>query len=221
MDIHKPKPWHGVREFLKEFGVIVLGVLVALGAEQSVEWLHRQAEVREARAALRAEIADDMMWAQLNQRRQVCNDRYLQRYVIWAEGGPAPAPAPLGAGRLIELFSTSWDVVKAGPVASMPLKEKLAFARFYGQVADYNTMAERERTAIIRLGEHSGLKRLSAEQADSLLKATTALRGIESTLVLMAGGVRSRGVLAGGATSPATPEIVAQIEAFCHVAGVD
>ena len=27
MDIHKPKPWHGVGEFLKEYLVIVIGVL--------------------------------------------------------------------------------------------------------------------------------------------------------------------------------------------------
>jgi len=33
MDIHKPKPWHGWREFLKEYGIIVLGVLTALGLE--------------------------------------------------------------------------------------------------------------------------------------------------------------------------------------------
>ena len=37
MDIHKPKPWHGVREFLKEYVIIVVGVLTALAAEQAVE----------------------------------------------------------------------------------------------------------------------------------------------------------------------------------------
>lgn len=37
MDIHKPKPIHNWREFLSEIGVIVLGVLIALGAEQSIE----------------------------------------------------------------------------------------------------------------------------------------------------------------------------------------
>jgi hypothetical protein len=26
MDIHKPKPWPGVREFLKEYAIIVIGV---------------------------------------------------------------------------------------------------------------------------------------------------------------------------------------------------
>jgi len=56
MDIHKPKPWHGVREFLKEYAIIVVGVLTALGAEQMVEQLHWAREVRDARAALAVEM---------------------------------------------------------------------------------------------------------------------------------------------------------------------
>ncbi len=49
MDIHKPKPWHGFREFLKEYVIIVVGVLTALGAEQGVEWLHWRHEVEAER----------------------------------------------------------------------------------------------------------------------------------------------------------------------------
>jgi len=56
MDLHKPKPWHGWREFLKEYAIIVLGVLTALGAEQVVEQLHWAGEVRNARAALAVEM---------------------------------------------------------------------------------------------------------------------------------------------------------------------
>jgi hypothetical protein len=40
MDIHKPKPWHSLGEFLKEYVIIVIGVLTALGAEQAAEALH-------------------------------------------------------------------------------------------------------------------------------------------------------------------------------------
>jgi hypothetical protein len=49
MDIHKPKPWRGAREFLKEIGTIVIGVLIALGAEQvavSLRDRHAAAEAR-------------------------------------------------------------------------------------------------------------------------------------------------------------------------------
>ncbi len=57
MDIHKPKPWHGVREFLKEYVIIVVGVLTALGAEQLVEHLRWEGAVEEARASIHQEIA--------------------------------------------------------------------------------------------------------------------------------------------------------------------
>ena len=40
MDVHKPKAWHGLREFLKEYLIIVVGVLTALAAEAGVEQLH-------------------------------------------------------------------------------------------------------------------------------------------------------------------------------------
>ena len=35
MHFHLPKPLHGWREFLGEVGIIVIGVLIALGAEQN------------------------------------------------------------------------------------------------------------------------------------------------------------------------------------------
>src|SRR3569833_3792992 len=57
MEIHKPKPWHNWREFLKELGTIALGVGVALAAEQTVEWLHWEGEVKAARQAIHAEMA--------------------------------------------------------------------------------------------------------------------------------------------------------------------
>ncbi len=59
MDIHKPKPWHGGGELLKEVGTIVIGVLIALGAEQAVqgmEWTHK---IQAAEAAMRAELLFD------------------------------------------------------------------------------------------------------------------------------------------------------------------
>src|SRR4051794_36968716 len=57
MLVELPKPLHGWRGFAGEVGVIVLGVLIALGFQQVVEDLHWRAEVREAKAALRGEVA--------------------------------------------------------------------------------------------------------------------------------------------------------------------
>ena len=59
MDIHKPKPWHSVREFLKEYVIIVVGVLTALGAEQLAEEIHWTHRVHGAEEAIRAELRQD------------------------------------------------------------------------------------------------------------------------------------------------------------------
>jgi len=55
MDLHKPKPWHSLGDFLKEYAIIVVGVLTALAAESGVEWLHWRHEVQAAREMLRPE----------------------------------------------------------------------------------------------------------------------------------------------------------------------
>jgi hypothetical protein len=59
MEIHKPKPWQGWREFLKEYLIIVLGVLTALAGEQAVEWLNRNEQAEHAERIMRLELADD------------------------------------------------------------------------------------------------------------------------------------------------------------------
>src|SRR4051812_29022396 len=61
MDIHKPKPWHGVREFLKEYVIIVVGVLTALAAESGVEWLHWQELSARTESELAAGLQIDLI----------------------------------------------------------------------------------------------------------------------------------------------------------------
>src|SRR3569833_2969230 len=59
MHFHLPKPLHGWREFVGEVGIIVTGVLIALGAEQAVEATHHRAQVDEAVKKQRAESMDN------------------------------------------------------------------------------------------------------------------------------------------------------------------
>jgi hypothetical protein len=59
MHVHLPKPLHGWRAFIGEVGIIVLGVLIALGAEQVAEHVHEQAQLKEAEDAMVAELRDD------------------------------------------------------------------------------------------------------------------------------------------------------------------
>src|SRR3982751_3668087 len=56
MRIHLPKPLQGWREFAGEVGVIVLGVLIAIGLGQVVEAIHWRIEVRNSRAAINQDM---------------------------------------------------------------------------------------------------------------------------------------------------------------------
>jgi hypothetical protein len=53
MHVHRPKPLHGWREVSLEIGVIVVGILIAIGLEQTVEALHHSHQREQLVAALR------------------------------------------------------------------------------------------------------------------------------------------------------------------------
>jgi hypothetical protein len=59
MHIHLPKPLHGWRELVGEVGIIVIGVLIALAADQAVEAWRMHEKVEHAEAAMRLELAED------------------------------------------------------------------------------------------------------------------------------------------------------------------
>ena len=72
MHIHRPKPLHGWREVSLEIGVIVFGIVIAVGLEQTVEFFHHQHQCEQLEAELqrdgqanRAYIKDDIGNAQI------------------------------------------------------------------------------------------------------------------------------------------------------------
>ena len=63
MRLRIPKPIHGWRGFAGEVGIIVVGVLLALGAQQVAEWLSVRQRADDSSAALRAEVSDHAIYA--------------------------------------------------------------------------------------------------------------------------------------------------------------
>jgi hypothetical protein len=64
MHFHLPKPLHGWREFTGEVGIIVIGVLIALGAEQVVEDAQWRAKVDAAQKSIDFEINDQLDYSE-------------------------------------------------------------------------------------------------------------------------------------------------------------
>ncbi len=96
MEIHRPKPVHNWREFLKEVGIIVLGVLIALSAEQTVEWLRWRYEASQAEGRLHQDAASILFGMVERLEIQKCQDRRLMliRDRLLASGSSWSAMAP-------------------------------------------------------------------------------------------------------------------------------
>ena len=95
MHVHLPKPLHGWREFAGEVGIIVVGVLIALGAQQVVETLHWRHEAAAARDAIGGQIDQDYFDAAELAIAQPCIDRQLQslEQALLVTGGYRPVPS--------------------------------------------------------------------------------------------------------------------------------
>lgn len=72
MHFHLPKPLHGWRAFAGEVGVIVLGVLIALGFGQLAETIHEGTIAAEAREAIRAEVRENLWWIDRRAELEPC-----------------------------------------------------------------------------------------------------------------------------------------------------
>lgn len=73
----KPKPVESWRKFGTEIGVVVIGVLIALGAEQLVESYHWRGVVNDSKVSLRATVKDAYAAILSRQDIQSCVDRRL------------------------------------------------------------------------------------------------------------------------------------------------
>jgi hypothetical protein len=140
MEIHKPKPWHNWREFLKEFATIVLGVSVALAAEQGVEWLHWRGEVAQAREVVAAEMAGNVRQAMMRLRTAPCVERRLSELAAILDGadrsGSLPPVGDIAIPSLGGGASGGWESVVASQTAThFPRQELAAINDAYQRVA--------------------------------------------------------------------------------------
>jgi hypothetical protein len=220
MDLHKPKPWHGGAEFIKEIGTIVIGVLIALGAEQAVEWLHNRDSVAETREALRAEAATNVGATRFALQEDRCYLKALDMYEAWARGAPKPevpyisAPGPM---------DTVWETAKSGAVTHMPLKEKLGWARLYAGVSNIRALGMQQRTQGQQVRGYLGLDSLETPEARSLIREVRTYRGImtgklfnEQRFLVEA---KALGVVSSPFGGYLTKDNVANLERLCRFVG--
>ena len=134
MEIHKPKPIHNWRELLTEIGVVVIGVCIALGAEQAVEWVHWRAQVLEAREVISTELNTNLGGAVARLRTRECTERRLDELSMIldeaAKKGALPAVGDVSIPPRFGWPSGAWESVMASQTATHFPRKLLADIAF-------------------------------------------------------------------------------------------
>ncbi|MDB5476264.1 MAG: hypothetical protein JWP49_1775 [Phenylobacterium sp.] len=206
MDIHKPKPVHSWRELLTEIGVVVIGVLIALSAEQAVEWLHWREKAHHAEQSIRQDLA---LAADIASERVAvgrCLDERLLRLRtdVQASGPLWQATLPNDSGGLP--FETpyrtpnrlwnaqTWDsLVADGTVSHLDPARARTFALLYFTIrgnADLNDQENRETSDLQVLADKGA--QLTPETRIRLIQRIDGLRQENEMIALVSRQVLRR-----------------------------
>ena len=193
MDIHKPKPWHGVREFLKEYAIIVVGVLTALAAEQGVEWLHWQDQAERARAALAVDFEGVLTNASERVAVTPCIVRRIQdlsRLVDRASGDRRLPPLGfVGEAPSRPWNLRSWETLQAsGTMAHMPRSEMQRYSSIQLYLVNRQAIRDQERHNWTVLNGLVGPGRPFGEAEETEMRAMLSL--VSGDAGNMLGGAR-------------------------------
>ncbi|MFI4964972.1 MAG: hypothetical protein ACHP9T_06345 [Caulobacterales bacterium] len=183
MEIHKSKPWRGWRELLKEIGTIVIGVLIAIAAEQAVEALHHRDVVARGEDALRDNFARFVEYkTEIDQEAPCLAARAAElRVVLDAAGetrrlgrvGTIPQPYPL------PWQIDTWEaMVASGAAPYLPQAKTVLYSRIAMSAVDLYDVATTEWAEWGALRSLSGPRRAFSEAEEAKARDTLA-RAVE------------------------------------------
>jgi hypothetical protein len=147
IEVHPPEHGiHGWRDFLAHMGIIVLGLMIALGLEQSAEWVHHRHELRELHQGLRQETESNIANVQISRANMQADAVWLGQRIgqvaeaLQSRGAVAPEP-PLPKHILNERpADPAWSAAKfGGLLAIVPQDEIKAYSEVDGMIAEWNT----------------------------------------------------------------------------------
>ena len=165
MHFHLPKPLHGWREFAGEVGIIVVGVLIALGAEQVVERVHERNVARDADNAIRTEIGADLGALANRIRTEPCIAAKLTSLNAYAVRASTESisdpPRWVGRPQLWNMETSRWDAAsQAGRAALLPLDEQSEYDDIYGSLKQIGDAEADEQRAWATLRSFEGVPHL-------------------------------------------------------------
>ena len=188
------KPLRGWRAFAGEVGVIVLGVLIALGAQQFVENWQWRRETSATRDALRREAADNLEAALQRSQQQPCVEQRLKEiaaiFAAHKAGNPIQIFRPIGRPVSYYGRTDTWQVeIASQSLSHMSLEEKLAFAKAFGDYENLNNVLRVEQDSWLRLNVLNAPDQLEAGDWPPLRQAYAQAQSLSARMKIITGAI--------------------------------
>ena len=160
MGIQFFKPIHGWRAFWGEVGIIVLGVLIALGAQQVAEAINWRHEVTGFRDAVRDEMGENLDSYPYRAKQKPCIKARLDELQLWLDGWRGgrgfALTGPIGVPVSRVIRTSVWDSTDPAVLAHVPRDERIEYSFLYSEFANNEVHRLDERGAWIELAGFDG-----------------------------------------------------------------
>lgn len=167
MHVHLPKPLHGWRAFIGEVGIIVLGVLIALGAEQLVQSFNWRHDVRDFRNAVDTELEFNLAASEYRIRQSPCLLRRLAELERWSaaqrSGHSVQLLRDIGFPKRISPGTSVWNSRSADLTGHLPMQARMAYSDLYDVLGNQWELLQDERQTWLSLNGFDHATRLRPE----------------------------------------------------------
>ena len=144
MEIHKPRPVHTWRDLATEIAVIVIGISIALGADQVIEHFRLLRQIDDDKVILARELSHNLRGGIVRLRTSECTDARLNQLSIILDqadrSGVLPPVAEPGRPRSPAFDTGGWANVIASQSATHLPRDQLQALQFV-----YNIMGKADR----------------------------------------------------------------------------
>ncbi len=185
LDVHSPhEPIHGWRDFLLHIATITIGLLIALGLEASVEWVHHRHLVAVARENIHREVEQNQQLLPQNLTHLREDALRMQQNIVVIRQLRDHPRAPHGKLSFnlgwSQFAGSAWSTARStGSLAYMPYDELQSLSQIYAQQDYVNGLGttlftdQGKAPSIIAAEVH--VEDLQLEQLAQLMSKTTDL----------------------------------------------
>ncbi len=188
MEIHRPGVVRSWRDFLKEVGIIVLGVSIALAGEEMVSNYNWKEEVAVVQDTVDDELADALFAAMERVKIAECQRRTLDRLDQLADESQGTLVIRNAPVRRVRLWgSAAWDAaVASGAIAHMDHDKRNIYANLFSFLSLFRDLNLRQEELWARIDAYRHPRPLTNQSRDRFVENVSELRALTGTMNLAA-----------------------------------